>query len=346
MLFTPRSTRCTRAGARTTVHVDGLTDGLCGASRPDATSTASPPSSPSCSRSSGRAAPTSGARTPSSSRSCARMAADLDLPVEVVGLPARARARRPRDVEPQRLPRRRRAPRRDRARRGRCARRPTRSSAASATPHASARLVVDTRRAPSRWSSSTTPRSSTPPTLEPLDAVDGDVLVALAALVGTTRLIDNVAIAFDGDAASTPTSASLTASPERRRRPLMHRIMMKSKIHRATVTGADLHYVGSITLDPRLMELADIREYEQVHVLDIDNGARFETYAIRRRARRRDPQRRRRPARAARRQGDRHHLRGLRRRRARRLRAARRARRRAEPARSMHAVRGRAVATP
>ena len=60
----------------------------------------------------------------------------------------------------------------------------------------------------------------------------------------------------------------------------MQRIMMKSKIHRATITGADLNYVGSITLDPRLMELADIRENEQVHVLDIDNGARFETYAI------------------------------------------------------------------
>ena len=60
----------------------------------------------------------------------------------------------------------------------------------------------------------------------------------------------------------------------------MQRIMMKSKVHRATVTGADLNYVGSITLDPRLMELADIRENEQVHVLDIDNGARFETYAI------------------------------------------------------------------
>jgi len=56
--------------------------------------------------------------------------------------------------------------------------------------------------------------------------------------------------------------------------------MMKSKIHRATVTGADLHYVGSITLDPDLLEGADITEYEQVHVLDIDNGARFETYAI------------------------------------------------------------------
>ena len=61
----------------------------------------------------------------------------------------------------------------------------------------------------------------------------------------------------------------------------MHRTMMKSKIHRATVTGSDLNYVGSITLDPRLMELADLREHEQVHVLDIDNGARFETYVIR-----------------------------------------------------------------
>ncbi|HVM40837.1 MAG TPA: aspartate 1-decarboxylase [Acidimicrobiia bacterium] len=60
----------------------------------------------------------------------------------------------------------------------------------------------------------------------------------------------------------------------------MRRTMMKSKIHRATVTGADLNYVGSITLDPALMELADIREHEQVHVLDIDNGSRFETYAI------------------------------------------------------------------
>jgi aspartate 1-decarboxylase len=61
----------------------------------------------------------------------------------------------------------------------------------------------------------------------------------------------------------------------------MHRIMMKSKIHRATVTGADLNYVGSITLDPQLMDLADLMEHEQVHVLDIDNGARFETYVIR-----------------------------------------------------------------
>jgi aspartate 1-decarboxylase len=60
----------------------------------------------------------------------------------------------------------------------------------------------------------------------------------------------------------------------------MRRRMMKSKIHRATVTDANLNYVGSISLDPELMELADILEWEQVTVLDIDNGARFETYAI------------------------------------------------------------------
>ncbi|MBI2705775.1 MAG: aspartate 1-decarboxylase [Actinobacteria bacterium] len=60
----------------------------------------------------------------------------------------------------------------------------------------------------------------------------------------------------------------------------MNRRMMKSKIHRATVTDANLHYVGSITLDTELMEQADIREWEQVAVVDIDNGARLETYAI------------------------------------------------------------------
>ncbi len=60
----------------------------------------------------------------------------------------------------------------------------------------------------------------------------------------------------------------------------MRRRMMKSKIHRMTVTDANLNYVGSITLDPELLELVDIREWEQVAVVDIDNGARFETYAI------------------------------------------------------------------
>ncbi len=60
----------------------------------------------------------------------------------------------------------------------------------------------------------------------------------------------------------------------------MRRRMMKSKIHRATVTGANLNYVGSVSIDTELMALADIYPYEQVAVLDIDNGARFETYAI------------------------------------------------------------------
>jgi aspartate 1-decarboxylase len=60
----------------------------------------------------------------------------------------------------------------------------------------------------------------------------------------------------------------------------MRRTMLKSKIHRATITGADLAYEGSITLDPHLMKAADILPHEKVHVLDVDNGARFETYAI------------------------------------------------------------------
>ena len=60
----------------------------------------------------------------------------------------------------------------------------------------------------------------------------------------------------------------------------MQRTMLKSKIHRATITDSDLHYVGSITIDPDLLEEADILEHEQVHVVDVDNGARFETYTI------------------------------------------------------------------
>ncbi|HEY8764293.1 MAG TPA: aspartate 1-decarboxylase [Solirubrobacteraceae bacterium] len=60
----------------------------------------------------------------------------------------------------------------------------------------------------------------------------------------------------------------------------MQRTMLKSKIHRATVTDCDLHYVGSITIDPDLLEAADIREFEQVAVVDVDSGARFETYTI------------------------------------------------------------------
>lgn len=60
----------------------------------------------------------------------------------------------------------------------------------------------------------------------------------------------------------------------------MQRIMLKSKIHRATLTGTDLNYEGSITVDPILLEAADILPGEQVHVLNLNNGQRLITYAI------------------------------------------------------------------
>ena len=97
--------------------------------------------------------------------------------------------------------------------------------------------------------------------LSPVERVNGSTLLAVAARVGRARLIDN------------------TVLPSWRR-PLMRRTMLKSKIHRATVTGSDLNYVGSITVDTDLLQAADIREHELVHVLDIDNGNRFETYTI------------------------------------------------------------------
>src|SRR5665811_1219444 len=56
--------------------------------------------------------------------------------------------------------------------------------------------------------------------------------------------------------------------------------MLKSKIHRATVTEANLNYVGTVTVDTDLLDAADIRPYEHVHIVNINNGARFETYAI------------------------------------------------------------------
>ncbi|MFI8219196.1 aspartate 1-decarboxylase [Streptomyces sp. NPDC085932] len=61
---------------------------------------------------------------------------------------------------------------------------------------------------------------------------------------------------------------------------MVQRTLLNGKIHRATVTQADLHYVGSLTIDQDLMDAADITEGEQVHVVDIDNGARLTTYAI------------------------------------------------------------------
>jgi aspartate 1-decarboxylase len=60
----------------------------------------------------------------------------------------------------------------------------------------------------------------------------------------------------------------------------MQRTLVNGKIHRATVTQADLHYVGSITIDERLMQAADLVEGEKVQVVDVTNGARIETYAI------------------------------------------------------------------
>ncbi|MDT0378265.1 aspartate 1-decarboxylase [Streptomyces sp. DSM 42041] len=60
----------------------------------------------------------------------------------------------------------------------------------------------------------------------------------------------------------------------------MYRTMMKSKIHRATVTQADLHYVGSLTISSDLMEAADLLPGEKVDIVDVDNGARLSTYVI------------------------------------------------------------------
>ena len=60
----------------------------------------------------------------------------------------------------------------------------------------------------------------------------------------------------------------------------IQRTMVRAKIHRATVTGADLHYIGSITIDSNLLEAADILPFERVQVVDVNNGNRLETYAI------------------------------------------------------------------
>jgi len=61
----------------------------------------------------------------------------------------------------------------------------------------------------------------------------------------------------------------------------MHLIMLKAKIHRATVTHAELHYEGSCAIDGALLDLSGIREYEQIHIYNVNNGERFVTYAIR-----------------------------------------------------------------
>ena len=62
---------------------------------------------------------------------------------------------------------------------------------------------------------------------------------------------------------------------------IVHKVLMSSKIHRAVITDANLHYVGSMTVDSDLMDLAQMVEYEQVHVVDVESGSRFVTYLIR-----------------------------------------------------------------
>lgn len=61
----------------------------------------------------------------------------------------------------------------------------------------------------------------------------------------------------------------------------MHTTMLKAKLHRVTVTHAELHYEGSCAIDGQLLDLAGIREYEQIHIFNVNNGERFVTYAIR-----------------------------------------------------------------
>ena len=106
---------------------------------------------------------------------------------------------------------------------------------------------------------------------------NGEGRILVAARVGTTRLIDNMPIVFDDPFhRRAPHSRARPA----RREQLMLRTMMKSKIHRATVTQADLHYVGSVTVDEDLLDAADLLSGELVHIVDVTNGARLETYTI------------------------------------------------------------------
>src|SRR3954454_10693408 len=77
-----------------------------------------------------------------------------------------------------------------------------------------------------------------------------------------------------------PSTSAPSRAEGRKERSAMFRNMLKSKIHRATVTHADLHYVGSVTIDEDLMDAADLLPGEQVAIVDIDNGARLGTYVI------------------------------------------------------------------
>jgi pantoate--beta-alanine ligase len=117
-----------------------------------------------------------------------------------------------------------------------------------------------------------------PDTFERLPALTDRGILCVAAQVGPARLIDNVVLQVSAEVAAT--AFPPTEHPERSHVPPVTRTMLKSKIHRATVTDADLNYVGSITIDRDLLDAADMLPYEHVHVVNINNGARFETYTI------------------------------------------------------------------
>ena len=183
------------------------------------------------------------------------------LPGRDRGAADRPRGRRPRDELAQRLPDGGAARARDARSRARCA--PPSEPRRDGETSAEALVEAATRRASQRPASSPSTWRRAPRRTSPRSPSSNGrpVLVAVAARVGKARLIDNVVI-----------------NPENG--GLMQRQMLKSKIHRATVTDCDVDYIGSITIDPELMRQADLLANEQVHVWDIDNGARFVTYAI------------------------------------------------------------------
>ena len=108
----------------------------------------------------------------------------------------------------------------------------------------------------------------------------GSAGLLVAARLGRTSLLDNIAIDIGATAGIEDIRGRVGRESRIALEELMLRTMLKSKIHRATVTQADLHYVGSVTIDADLMDAADLLEGEQVTIVDIDNGNRLVTYAI------------------------------------------------------------------
>lgn len=293
VLFVPTVEEIYPDGARTTVHVEGLTEGLCGAARPthfDGVTTV-------VAKLFSMVGPCRsyfGRKDAQQLAVIERMTTDLNLPVEIVGCPL------VREHDGLAMSSRNAYLSTD-----------ERESATSLSRalSAAAEAIEGGERSAERVRAAVTSVAAEPgidleyveirtaDDLQPLDTIRGRVLIALAARVGATRLIDNITVdVTDGvvvdlgiilePSVGTTNPVTIADPPgnstvgTRRTGATVHRTMMKSKIHRATVTGADLNYIGSITVDRRLMELADLREHEQVHVLDVDNGARFETYVI------------------------------------------------------------------